>query len=102
MTITSDDVRDKLISADKLGEELGRTEPLYAIEFGADADSEKMHWELPPRWNMGMKEAPGVMLTAANVSISGKDYQLTKDALLQATSSIGLQRDYVLKTPGPM
>lgn len=102
MTITSDDVREQLITVDQLAEELGKTEPLEDIEFGVDSDSEKMRWQLPLRWNMGMKEAPGVMLTAATVNLKGKEYQLTKDALLQATSSIGLQRDYVLKTPGPM
>lgn len=101
MTITSDELRDQLISTEQVLEELQKTEPLVAVEFGG-SDSEQTKFNLPAGWNAGMKEAPGVMLTGASVGISGKEYRLTKDALLQATSSIGLQRDYVLKTPGPM
>lgn len=91
-----------LISVETLADELAATEPLTSVEFVPDGDSPKVKFSLPSGWNTGMKDSPGTAPTLAVVDVGGTEYSLTKDAILQATSLIGLQRDYVLRTPGAL
>lgn len=99
MSIVAEDM--KLLSVETLAQELGSTEPLTGVEFHPDGEM-PVQFTLPSGWNSGLKEEPGTYQTLATVSLGGTEYSLTKDAILQATSLIGLQRDYVMRTPGAL
>lgn len=100
MTVTVADVKDQLLTIDEVRERLEPTEHLLSIPFETDTTQAK--FELPPGWNEGLKDLPGTQVTSAKVTIGGKEWQLTKDAALEATSIIQLTKDYVCKTPGPL
>jgi len=99
MTITAESMKDKLLSVDTLREILAKTEPLTEHPFTLDA-SLPVSFTLPDGWNLGLKEKPGSTKTDASLSLDGDTFSLTKDAVLAATSLIGLTKDYVSKTPG--
>lgn len=97
------DLDKELLSIEALEATIGSTEPLTQIEFVPDkTEGDKVSFELPVGWNAGLKEEHGTALTPATMTINGTEYGMTKDAVLQATSAIGLTREYVAKTPGPL
>jgi hypothetical protein len=101
MTITSTDMADSLMSMDTLREKLAPGDSLNALQMYLDG-SDKINFELPLGWNVGLKEAPGTQMTAATMTYGGKTRTMTKDALLAITTMVGIRREYVAKTPGPM
>lgn len=94
-TITIDEMRHNLLSLDTVREALATTEPL--AEVGLPIGS--THFVLNSGWHHGVENAEGTAPVEAYVSVGGAEYQLSKDALLQATSKVGLQSAYVKKTP---
>lgn len=96
--ITAEQMKSKLSTVAELRERLGMTEPLTSTSFQTEPDAPPV-FKLPSGFNSGLKEAPGESLTMAHVQVGGMDKQLTKDALLQATSLIGLTKDYICRTP---
>ena len=107
MTALVDEVTAKMLTWDEALEALAVSEPLSSHHFSANAES-KIHVELPPGFNAGLKEKEGGALTDATISFGnaaaglGYELQLTKDALLDLTSSIGITREYICKTPGTL
>lgn len=101
MTITSNDMLSDLMSLDTLSEKLSVGDVLDSTTLFLDG-SEKVKFNLPLGWNVGLKEAPGTELTAATMTTGNKERQMTKDALLALTTMVGIRREYVCKTPGPM
>lgn len=93
----------KLLTYEKLHEKLSKTEPLQQITLDMDGT---VQFSLPAGWNVGLKEADGTHVTDASMHFPNhpddEPVKMTKDAVLQLASSIGLPRDYVMKTPGPM
>jgi hypothetical protein len=77
----------------ELGGILSSTEPLSTVDFS------KAKFTLEPGWAVGIEDALGTDIVAASVKAGAGEFSLTKDALLQATSLIGLTQNYVLKTP---
>jgi hypothetical protein len=77
----------------ELGGILSSTEPLSTVDFS------KAKFILEPGWAVGIEDALGTDTVAATVKAGAGEFLLTKDALLQATSLIGLTQNYVLKTP---
>lgn len=85
------------VPVEQLESLLSLTEPIVPLSMdGVDPVS----FSLPAGWNVVLKETPGDQITDAQILVSGQHYSLTKDAVLLATSGIGLTRDYVCKTPG--
>ena len=104
MSVAVDEIvqAGKLISVDDAMAVLQTTEPMDQVEFALDG-SDKVNFHFPDGWNgEGIKEAPGTFVTDCSISVAGHDYRLTKEALLTMTSAIGLQKPYVMKTPGEM
>jgi hypothetical protein len=105
--ITADEVLSagNLIPLAQAYEILGTTEPLHESVFALDG-SDKVKFSLPLNWQDDVREAPSTFVTQANVKINGdpntSPMALTKEAILKMTSSIGLTKDYVLRTPGPL
>lgn len=100
MTITADQV-EQLLSLDKLETILSATEPLGEVEFTPDG-SEKIEFTLKPGWADGLSELPGTAKVEAEVTVNGTKLTLSKDALLQATSFIGITQQYATKTPATL
>lgn len=100
MAYTIDDVRDRMLSLDQTREILATTEPLTTVALAAPA--EVFRFRLEPGWNHTLNAADGLDRVDAYVSIGRREYQLTKDAALEATSACGLPRAYVLRTPAAL
>jgi hypothetical protein len=91
----------KLLSVDDALTILGTTEPMSEIPFALDG-SDKVHFELPDGFNDGFSDLDGSDLTGCIININGSEFNMTRDALWTMTSSIGLQKPYVARTPGPL
>jgi hypothetical protein len=103
MSISVDEIvkEGKLISVDDAIKVLETTEPLDQVEFALDG-SDFVKFTLPDGWNEDIKEQPGDFVTDCRIDIDGFEYDLTKEALLTMTSAIGLQKPFVMKTPGSL
>lgn len=96
-------VRPKLLTVDQARERLSVTEPVGEVLFpttGKSAEVAKFH--LTAAWNTGLANAAGTDVVGVTVTIGGQEYQLTRDAMLEATSYIGLTKAYVSKTPAQL
>lgn len=98
MNYTAEDVRDRLWTLDKLVSTLEPTENLNVIPLSG----EEFTFNLPEAWNVGLKDAPSTHLTDATINVDGQEYRLAKDAILEMSSTVGLNRAYVEKTPGEL
>lgn len=98
-TITVEQMKPKLLTLDKVRETLATTEPLAEEPFKLRDDGVKFSLE---GWSEGMSSLDSTDPVGAYVNVHGKDYQLTKEALLEATSYIGLKRAYVTRSPGSL
>lgn len=59
-------------------------------------------FNLPPGWNVGLKEKKDTDPTDAKITMDDQTYSLTKGGILAITSAVGIPVKYVEKTPGPM
>jgi hypothetical protein len=95
MTITADDMKPKLHTLDFARGLLARTEPLAALGFNATEAA----FTVQPGWNHGIDAKAGTEPVDATIRIPGGEYPLTKDALLEATSIVGLTKTYAARCP---
>lgn len=103
-------VRDQLLTLDQVRARFRETEPLDGVTFDLHGPGHAK-WTIDPEWQMvDVKEkgktiptpiakAPGLAPVKATVTVDGTDYGLTKDALLEATSLIGITKQYAMKSP---
>lgn len=92
-------MKDKLLSVSDLEAELKVSEPIKSMDVALDGSAV---FTLPDGWNIGLKEKPGRALTEATIAVNGTMYQLEKDAILDISSSMGITREYMMKTPGAL
>lgn len=92
MSITIDDVRDKLITLDEVRERLSRTEPLTTHEFGSE---DHVAFRLEPDFNHGLNALHGTLAVPAYVSIGQKEMQLTRDTLYDLASEAKMSKGFV-------
>ena len=97
-TVTLDEMRGSLLSLDSVREVLEATEPLS--ELGLTVGS--THFTLGSGWNHGLDTIPDNAPVEAHVEVGGTEIPLSKAALLQATSKVGLPAAYVKKTPASL
>lgn len=87
--------RGKLLTVDNVMAQLAVTEPLAQIGFDSAT------FKVAPDWNT--KIDPNVVngddLVEASMTVGGQEYPLTYDALLEATSAIGITQAYTAKAP---
>ncbi len=95
MTVTLADMRGKLYTLGEALETLSSSEPLkeYPLEQG------QTHFVMEGTSNHGLEAKDGTDLVDAYVTVDGMEVQLSKDAMLQATSLCGLPSAYVKRTP---
>jgi hypothetical protein len=96
-------MKPKLHSLDYVRDVLAKTEPLSTYGFTV---GDGIRFSLTPGWQHGMEARAGTELVDAYVHI-GKgagtlDFQLTKDALLEATSICGLTKVYAARCPAEL
>lgn len=94
--------RDKLITIERGMEILGTTEPLAFVDFKTGSS---VRFRLDDEWNGDLDGKLGTDVVDAWVNIQhgqndGVEYQLTKDAVLEATGACGMGKAYVGRAPG--
>jgi hypothetical protein len=94
--IAIDDVRDHLLTLDQVRETLETTEPLTDVRL---TRNDEVRFHLENGWNHDSKTLEGVAAVDATLRVGGKEYALTKDALLEAARVCGLTPKYVQRTP---
>lgn len=92
--ISADSMRSELLSLDSVRETLARTEPVDYISL-----SRPVRWHFGPNWDEGLAEKDSFDLLPITVSVAGRDYPITKEALFSATAACGLRPSYVAKLP---
>src|SRR5262245_43349479 len=102
-----EDVKDKLLTLDEVKERFSSTEPLDTTTFDLHG-SNTARWKMESDWNlipqeagpaMSIEKAEGMAEVGVVVNLNGDEYRLTKDAFLEATSLIGITKQYAMKTP---
>jgi hypothetical protein len=78
---------------------LSRTEPVVEHVLETDGSSE-VRLTVPEGWNLDLKKLDDTNLTTASISYKGKDYLLTKRAILTLLHLIGISDRYAYKSPG--
>jgi hypothetical protein len=96
--ITVADMQDRLIPLDDLRNRLAATEPVSAVSFDVGTGVRFSLGDLAG-FDSTQDSAP---VEGALVSVNGSEYQLTKEALLEATSTCGLPKGYVTRTPAAL
>lgn len=101
--ITVDNMRAKLHPLDYVREALGRTEPLSTHNFTVGDD---VRFVVQPGWHHGIDVKEGTDLVSAGIQlgrgVGAREWQLTKDALLAATSACGIGRGYASRCPSEL
>lgn len=87
--------KSKLLTLDEVREALAASEPLTAVSLPATA----VDFRLDKDWD---RDAAGTELVDAFLTVGGTEYQMTSDALLEATTAMGLNKAYVRKTPAAL
>lgn len=99
MSITIDDVRDKLITLDDVRERLARTEPLTTHEFDSEAG---VAFRLEPDFSHGLDALPGNLPIPGYVSIGQTELQLTRDALYEIASEAKVNKSFLQTYPAQL
>lgn len=94
-------LKEKLLTLDQVKEQLAVYENLERHPFHTDGGNQ-VQFHLPVEWDEPLADQPGLAIQPATVDIDGSEYPLTKDALLEATSLIGISKDFAAKTPAPL
>ena len=101
--ITADDMleRGKLMTIDRGMEYLRTTEPVSFVDFETGSN---IAFRVADGWNVGLEELHGTTPINAYISTNfgtgaSTEYQLTKDALLEAAGMCGLSTKYTRTAP---
>jgi hypothetical protein len=96
LSITIDDVKDKLLTLDAVREKLAYTEPLAVHEFEV---GEGVAFRLAEDYNHGLKALQPNDQINGFISIGGRELQLTQSGLYDAAKEIKLPKGLLQKTP---
>ena len=94
--ITTDESVEALYSL------IAPTEGVTTLSVCMDGTGGVTTFALQAGWNVNLKEMDDQEITEATMAAAGKEYQLTKEAILDITAHIGLPAAYVAKTPGSL
>lgn len=96
-TVTLEDMKSKLVPINDVFAHIGMTEPLHTDHISSES---KVKFKLEPDWAEGIQGLKGTdVITGALMSIDGTEREISKEALLQAGSTFGLQAPYMRKVP---
>lgn len=101
--ITVETMKAKLHSLDHARDLLARTEPLSTYNFTV---GDAIRFTLDPGWQHGIDAKAGTEPINAYIhvgkSIGTREFRLTKDALLEATSICGIPKGYASRCPAEL
>jgi hypothetical protein len=100
-TIPIEAVRDKLLTIEQVRERFATTEPLDVLEIELEG-KHAPKFRLDDSWNHEIDTKPGLDPVDATIKVGTKELRLTKDALLEATSLIGIRKEYMSRTPASL
>lgn len=95
-TITVEQMRDKLVTVETLENMLSATEPLSTQDINSDTP---VRFRLDPGWETSLEAMSDTAVANAFITVSGQERQLTKEAILQATSEVGIPQALVKRSP---
>src|SRR4051812_46341183 len=96
LSITIEDVKDKLLTLDDVRESLAHTEPLAVHEFEV---GEGVAFRLGEDFNHGLKALQPNNEVNGFISIGGRELQLTQSGLYDALKEIKLPKGFLYKAP---
>lgn len=101
--ITAQDMRSKLLTVEQAVQRLSTTEPVASHPFTV---GDQVRFTVNPGWHHGVHAKTGTDLVDAYIQLGGgrglAQYQLTRDALLEATSIIRLTATYASTCPAEL
>lgn len=92
MTITIDDVKDKLLTLNEVRERLAHTEPLDTLEFSTGDD---VAFKLEPGFNHGLGVTEGSNAIDAFVTANGRELRLTRESLYEFGSEAKMTKGFI-------
>lgn len=102
-SITVQEMKHKLLPLDHVRNVLATTEPLSTYGFTVGS---QVRFDVGAGWEHGIDARPGTDPVDAYIVLGGgigaAEFQLTKDALLEATSICGLTKTYAARCPAPL
>lgn len=99
-TIDVEQMRDKLLTMDQVRSRLSVTESLTELEFSTDG-GDNVSFDLPDDWNANLKDMDDLDTTGVTFRIGTHvERQLTKEAVLNAASEVGVPQALMASTPG--
>lgn len=99
MTVTLDDMRGRLLTLDDVDSVVGTTEPLGSVQITPESGTS---FRLLPNWNDDLDSVDLLSPVDAYMTVGSTEYQMTKEAALQAGAKFGLTSAYVRKTPAAL
>lgn len=98
MSITLESMKSKLLTIDQVREPLAASEPLneYPLDMGY------VKFVLEDGWNHGLEAKRGNDVVDATVYVGTTEIPMTKDAMLQAASLVGITGAYLKRTPAKL
>jgi hypothetical protein len=92
LSVSIEDVKTRLLTLDDVREQLSATEPLAQHKFEV---GEGVAFRLEENFNHGLKAMQPNDLVPGYISIGGRELQLTRDALYEATSEAKMGKGFV-------
>jgi hypothetical protein len=98
MDPTIEEMRPRLLTLDQARTRLATTEPLNEFKFTSQPG---VRFRLQDNWHEVSEESQGIDRMDSYVTLypGGDEYQLTKDALLEAGAKVGIPRKLQERTP---
>lgn len=98
-TVPVEQMRPKLLTLDQVHKTLAKTEPLGDAFLSQES---KIKFRLDPGWEMDLDARENTETVGARLTVNGKEFEMTKEAALQAAANIGLSAAYVKKSPSTL
>jgi hypothetical protein len=97
------DVKPKLMTLEQVRKHFQKTEPLDSYTFPLEGPKSQLaQWKVQDGWNEEIDELEGLDEIDAHVHVGTETLKLTKDALLEATSLIGMTKRFAEKSPAKL
>lgn len=101
MSITVEQMRPKLYTLDQVNTALATTEPLSTYGFTI---GDQIRFTVNEDWHLNLDDRAGTDRVGAYAQVgtggNAHEFQLTKDAVLEATSICGITKTYAARCPG--
>lgn len=101
MSVSVEEMRGKLLTVPTVKKRLAATEPLREVEFPMHGPG-VAKFRLDSDWSVGVQAMKGTDLVKAAMTVNGEEFPMTKDALLEMTSFIGITKQYASRTPAKL